>query len=224
MPFSLKFLWSPLIQRFGDRRTWVTGAMLIVALVVALMPLVDPAQSLTVLLALVLVLTIAAATQDMAIDAYTVALVRREEQGAANGVRASAYRVALVLIGSGMVPGPLPALGPALRRGRGLRGLGLASAIPASTCRRGALAGSGPSWLDRDVARRPARPLRPHSAVRRVRHRPMVKPFCDHGRSLLRSAGPDGAASGSIAGPRPAALSCSATGPTGRALGLPRRS
>ena len=27
LPFSLKFLWSPLVQRFGDRRTWVTGAM-----------------------------------------------------------------------------------------------------------------------------------------------------------------------------------------------------
>jgi PAT family beta-lactamase induction signal transducer AmpG len=103
LPFSLKFLWSPLVQRFGDRRAWVTGAMLVVALVVALMPLADPARGLTVLLILVLVLTIAAATQDMAIDAYTVALVRREEQGAANGVRASAYRVALVLIGSGMV-------------------------------------------------------------------------------------------------------------------------
>jgi PAT family beta-lactamase induction signal transducer AmpG len=64
---------------------------------------VDPARGLTVLFALVLVLTIAAATQDMAIDAYTVALVSREEQGPANGVRASAYRVALVLIGSGMV-------------------------------------------------------------------------------------------------------------------------
>jgi PAT family beta-lactamase induction signal transducer AmpG len=103
LPFSLKFLWSPLVQRFGDRRAWVTAAMLVVALVVALLPLVDPARGLTVLLVLVLVLTIAAATQDMAIDAYTVALVRREEQGAANGVRASAYRVALVLIGSGMV-------------------------------------------------------------------------------------------------------------------------
>ena len=77
--------------------------MLVVALVVALMPLVDPARGLTVLFVLILVLTIAAATQDMAIDAYTVALVRREEQGPANGVRASAYRVALVLIGSGMV-------------------------------------------------------------------------------------------------------------------------
>ena len=62
-----------------------------------------PRASLNVLFALILVLTIASATQDMAIDAYTVALVDREEQGAANGVRASAYRVALVLIGSGMV-------------------------------------------------------------------------------------------------------------------------
>jgi PAT family beta-lactamase induction signal transducer AmpG len=103
LPFSLKFLWSPVVQRFGDRRSWVTGAMLVVALVVVLLPTADPARQLGLLFALVLVLTIAAATQDMAIDAYTVALVDREEQGAANGVRASAYRVALVLIGSGMV-------------------------------------------------------------------------------------------------------------------------
>jgi PAT family beta-lactamase induction signal transducer AmpG len=103
LPFSLKVLWSPLVQRFGDRRDWVTGAMLLVALVVVLLPTADPARGLNVLFALVLVLTIAAATQDMAIDAYTVALVNQDEQGAANGVRASAYRVALVLIGSGMV-------------------------------------------------------------------------------------------------------------------------
>jgi PAT family beta-lactamase induction signal transducer AmpG len=32
-----------------------------------------------------------------------VALVDRDERGAANGVRASAYRVALVLLGGGMV-------------------------------------------------------------------------------------------------------------------------
>ena len=103
LPFSLKFLWSPVVQRFGDRRTWVTVAMLVVALVVALLPVADPAQGLTALFVLILVLTVASATQDMAIDAYTVALVGEEEQGPANGVRASAYRVALVLIGSGMV-------------------------------------------------------------------------------------------------------------------------
>jgi MFS transporter, PAT family, beta-lactamase induction signal transducer AmpG len=103
LPFSLKILWSPLVQRFGDRRAWVTGAMSVIAVVVALLPAVDPARATALLFALVLVLTIAAATQDMAIDSYTVALIGRDEQGAANGVRASAYRVALVLIGSGMV-------------------------------------------------------------------------------------------------------------------------
>jgi PAT family beta-lactamase induction signal transducer AmpG len=35
----------------------------------------------------------------VAIDSYTVGLVDPEEQGAANGVRASAYRVALVMVG-----------------------------------------------------------------------------------------------------------------------------
>ena len=35
----------------------------------------------------------------MAIDSYSVGLVNREEEGAANGVRASAYRVALVCVG-----------------------------------------------------------------------------------------------------------------------------
>jgi PAT family beta-lactamase induction signal transducer AmpG len=43
------------------------------------------------------------ATQDVAIDSYSVGLVAREEEGAANGVRASAYRLALVLFGGGMV-------------------------------------------------------------------------------------------------------------------------
>jgi len=43
------------------------------------------------------------ATQDVAIDSYSVGLIRREEEGAANGVRASAYRVALVCAGGGLV-------------------------------------------------------------------------------------------------------------------------
>ena len=103
LPFSLKVLWSPLVQRFGDRRHWVTGAMLVVALVTVALALVDPGRAPWLVFALVLILTTASATQDMAIDAYTVALVGQEEQGAANGVRASAYRVALVLLGSGMV-------------------------------------------------------------------------------------------------------------------------
>jgi PAT family beta-lactamase induction signal transducer AmpG len=103
LPFSFKLLWSPLVQRFGDRRSWITACMLVVAAVVAVIPFVDAARLPWLLMVLVLVLTMASATQDMAIDSYTVALVDARERGAANGIRAGAYRVALVLVGGGLV-------------------------------------------------------------------------------------------------------------------------
>ena len=51
----------------------------------------------------ILALTTLSATQDVAIDSYSVGFIRREEEGAANGVRASAYRVVLVCAGGGLV-------------------------------------------------------------------------------------------------------------------------
>jgi PAT family beta-lactamase induction signal transducer AmpG len=103
LPFSLKVFWSPLVHRYGDRRLWICGCMLGVALAVGALPLVDAANPGWLLLILLLALTTLSATQDVAIDSYTVGLVAREEEGAANGVRASAYRVALVAIGGGTV-------------------------------------------------------------------------------------------------------------------------
>jgi PAT family beta-lactamase induction signal transducer AmpG len=56
-----------------------------------------------IVLLLILALTTLSATQDIAIDSYSVDLISRAEEGAANGVRASAYRVALVCAGGGLV-------------------------------------------------------------------------------------------------------------------------
>ena len=103
LPYSLKVFWSPVVHRYGDRRIWVVVCMLAIAVVVGLLPFVDVAHPGWVVITLLLVLTTLSATQDIAIDSYTVGLIKREEEGAANGVRASAYRVALVLIGGGMV-------------------------------------------------------------------------------------------------------------------------
>lgn len=103
LPYSLKALWSPLVHRYGDRRGWVVMGMLTVAAVLVALPFADVAHPGWVVLGLVLLLTLASATQDIAIDSYTVGLVEREEQGPTNGVRASAYRVALVVVGGGMV-------------------------------------------------------------------------------------------------------------------------
>ncbi|HEX9662469.1 MAG TPA: MFS transporter [Candidatus Binatia bacterium] len=103
LPYSLKVFWSPLVHRYGDRRLWMLGCMLGIAAILSALPWVDVARVGWIVLLLILALTTLSATQDVAIDSYSVGLVRREEEGAANGVRASAYRVALVLAGGGLV-------------------------------------------------------------------------------------------------------------------------
>ncbi len=103
LPYSLKLFWSPLVHRFGDRRMWITACMLGIAAILMTLPFVDVAAVAWIVLFLILCLTTLSATQDVAIDSYSVGLVDRSEEGAANGVRASAYRVALVLVGGGMV-------------------------------------------------------------------------------------------------------------------------
>ena len=103
LPYSLKVFWSPLIQRYGDRRAWIGVCMVAIGVVVSLVPFVQIDHPGWLVLILLLLLTTLSATQDIAIDSYTVGLVDREEEGPANGVRASAYRVALVFVGGGMV-------------------------------------------------------------------------------------------------------------------------
>ena len=103
LPYSLKVFWSPLVHRYGDRRLWVTACMLGIAGVLFALPFVDVAGVGLIVLVLILALTTLSATQDIAIDSYSVGLVNRDEEGAANGVRASAYRVALVCAGGGLV-------------------------------------------------------------------------------------------------------------------------
>ena len=103
LPYSLKVFWSPLVHRYGDRRFWILACMLGIAGVLFVLPFIDVAGVGWLVLFLILILTTLSATQDVAIDSYSVGLVRRDEEGAANGVRASAYRVALVFVGGGMV-------------------------------------------------------------------------------------------------------------------------
>jgi PAT family beta-lactamase induction signal transducer AmpG len=103
LPYSLKVFWSPLVHRYGDRRVWVLACMLGIAGILMALPFVDVAAVGVIVLLLILALTTLSATQDVAIDSYSVGLISREEEGAANGVRASAYRVALVFAGGGLV-------------------------------------------------------------------------------------------------------------------------
>jgi PAT family beta-lactamase induction signal transducer AmpG len=102
LPWTLKFLWAPLVDRFGGRRAWAFAMQLALAgLLVGLSFLPsDGAPALGwVVLAL---LAVASATQDVAIDAYAVEAVPASLVGPASGVRVTAYRLAL-LVGGGFL-------------------------------------------------------------------------------------------------------------------------
>jgi PAT family beta-lactamase induction signal transducer AmpG len=103
LPWTLKVLWSPLVDRFGDRRQWIGGCLLALAVLIGCSTMFDAAPPPAGLWVVLFGFTAAAATQDVAIDAYTIALLDPGEEGDANGVRVSAYRVALIATGGGLL-------------------------------------------------------------------------------------------------------------------------
>jgi PAT family beta-lactamase induction signal transducer AmpG len=104
-PWSFKFLWSPLMDRYplpfmGRKRGWIfLSQIALLALGLWLAGVSDHPDAIWVIFAVTLATGFAAATQDIAYDAYTVEVLRREEQGAAVGARVAFYRVAMMLAG-----------------------------------------------------------------------------------------------------------------------------
>lgn len=129
LPWSLKVFWSPLVDRFGDRRSWSSFCLLGMGAILALLPIFPPGALGWGLRGLLLAFTVLSATQDVAIDAYTIGLVRPGEEGAANSLRVSAYRAAIIAAGGGLVALSAVASWPVLLRAAAVVPLLLAFAV-----------------------------------------------------------------------------------------------
>lgn len=107
LPYTLKFLWSPLLDRLppplplGRRRGWAVTIQ--IALVVALLALAgaDPAAGLGRVAGLALLIAFLSASQDIVIDAYRVEILALDQQGAGAAFVQVGYRVALLVAGAG---------------------------------------------------------------------------------------------------------------------------
>jgi len=108
-PWSFKFLWSPLMDRYvppfwGRRRGWMALAQVaLFATTLALAGLGSHPEAAWVVGALAMAVAFSAATQDIAIDAYSVEVLRKEEQGVAVGARVALYRAAMFIAGSAAI-------------------------------------------------------------------------------------------------------------------------
>ena len=120
LPWSFKFLWSPLVDRYalprpGRRRSWVLLAQLALALTFGALAayawrslvydealgkqvLVTGAAAVVGLLALGIAFF--SATQDIALDAYAVEILHPDEQGPASGLRVMYYRLGMLVAGA----------------------------------------------------------------------------------------------------------------------------
>lgn len=98
--WTLKFLWSPLIDIFGSYRSWILGALIALSLALAGLGSARPA-SLAFWGALI-VLVFASATHDIAADAMLIRATPEDQLGLVNSTRVAAYRAAMIVAGGGV--------------------------------------------------------------------------------------------------------------------------
>ena len=106
LPYTLKFLWSPLFDRYalplGRRRGWMALMQLSVAGALLLLSMTQPAADHLWLVMLAgLLVTFFAASQDIVIDAYRRESMAESELGLGSALYVNGYRVGMLLAGGG---------------------------------------------------------------------------------------------------------------------------
>lgn len=108
LPYNVKFLWAPLLDRFappllGRRRGWILIFQACLAICIGVMGFSSPTKEPYVLGGIALFLVFLSASQDIVIDAYRVDAIPPSERGLAAATQAFGYRTAAMLAGAVLV-------------------------------------------------------------------------------------------------------------------------
>ncbi len=108
LPWALKFLWAPLVDRWGSRRlgrrkSWIIPLQLLMMVGFAVAAGVDPETDLHTLLGIVFVLNLLAATQDIAVDGWAVDLLGPRDLGPGNAAQVIGYKLGMLVAGGVLV-------------------------------------------------------------------------------------------------------------------------
>jgi PAT family beta-lactamase induction signal transducer AmpG len=106
LPYSIKFLWAPLVDRYkplalGRRRGWLLITQLACAASIVFLGLQDPAIDIWGVLISSLCVTFFSATQDIVVDAYRRETLADDEQGLASSFYTYGYRLGMLLASAG---------------------------------------------------------------------------------------------------------------------------
>ena len=104
LPYTFKFLWAPLMDRFdppwlGRRRGWLVLTQLLLAGALLLMAGTSPKESMRLYALLAGAIAFLSASQDVVIDAYRTDLLPAPERGLGASLSVLGYRLAMILSG-----------------------------------------------------------------------------------------------------------------------------
>ncbi|MEC4675567.1 MAG: AmpG family muropeptide MFS transporter [Nitrospirota bacterium] len=106
LPYTLKFLWAPVIDRFtlpflGRRRGWLLIAQVVLAFSIAGLGMTDPGKSPLVVALAAFLVTFFSASQDIVVDAYRREDLADRELGLGSSLYVNGYRVGMLLASGG---------------------------------------------------------------------------------------------------------------------------
>jgi PAT family beta-lactamase induction signal transducer AmpG len=104
LPYTFKFLWAPLMDRFdlpwlGRRRGWLVLTQLALALALLLLAGTSPGQATRAFALLAVLVAFISASQDVVIDAYRTDLLAARERGIGSSLNVLGYRLAMIVSG-----------------------------------------------------------------------------------------------------------------------------
>jgi PAT family beta-lactamase induction signal transducer AmpG len=105
LPYTVKFLWSPIMDRFvppllGRRRGWMIITQIALIFGIAAMAFNSPKQAPLLIAAFALIVAFSSASQDIVVDAYRADVLREKERGAGAAVFVMGYRIAMLVSGA----------------------------------------------------------------------------------------------------------------------------
>lgn len=106
LPYSIKFLWAPFVDRFkplalGRRRGWLLTAQVALTASIVFLGVQDPSSNIWGVLVAALCVTFFSATQDIVVDAYRRETLADDEQGLASSFYTYGYRLGMLLASAG---------------------------------------------------------------------------------------------------------------------------
>lgn len=112
LAYAFKWCWSPLVDRLpiplltramGRRRSWLLVSQLAIMGGLAGMALADPRQALGPVVWFAVLVAVASATQDIALDAFRIESADTRHQGVLAATYQTGYRLAMIWAGAGVL-------------------------------------------------------------------------------------------------------------------------